>query len=141
LRGEDVEGLKTVVFVFVVVWSTDIMAYFVGRTFGGPKLAPAISPGKTWSGAVGGAVFALVLGMFAAFMMETRMAVGALFALIFVLSVASQIGDLFESGRRSGCRKPAAIRRGSGGGRPGPAGPGFLLTGGAAFAGIATETP
>lgn len=97
LRGGDVEGLKTVVFVFVVVWSTDIMAYFVGRTFGGPKLAPAISPGKTWSGAVGGAVFALVLGMFAAFMMETRMAVGALITLIVMLSIVSQIGDLFES--------------------------------------------
>ncbi len=97
LRGGEVEGLKTVVFVFVVVWATDIMAYFVGRTFGGPKLAPAISPGKTWSGALGGTVFALVFGMFAAFMMETRLPVGALLVLIVALSVASQSGDLFES--------------------------------------------
>lgn len=97
LRGDGVEGLKAVVFVFVVVWATDIMAYFVGRTFGGPKLAPSISPGKTWSGAAGGAVFALVFGMFAAFMMETRLPVAALLALILALSIASQIGDLFES--------------------------------------------
>lgn len=97
LRGGDMDGLKAVLFVFVVVWTTDIMAYFVGRTFGGPKLAPSISPGKTWSGAVGGAVFALVLGMLAAFAMKTTMSVGFLFVLIVVLSVASQIGDLFES--------------------------------------------
>ncbi|MGG2477784.1 phosphatidate cytidylyltransferase, partial [Rhizobium sp. BR5] len=40
-----------ILFIFAVVWSTDILAYFVGRAIGGPKLAPSISPGKTWSGA------------------------------------------------------------------------------------------
>ncbi len=97
LRGSDIEGLKTVIFLFVVVWSTDIMAYFVGRFIGGPKLAPAISPGKTWSGALGGTGSAVLLGMVVALAMETTLSAAALFALIVVLSAASQMGDLFES--------------------------------------------
>lgn len=50
IRGADYLGLIAMLFVFAVVWGTDIFAYFVGRAVGGPKLAPAISPGKTWSG-------------------------------------------------------------------------------------------
>jgi phosphatidate cytidylyltransferase len=50
-------------FVFAVVWATDILAYFIGRAIGGPKLAPKISPGKTWSGAIGGAVCAVIAGV------------------------------------------------------------------------------
>ena len=54
VRGDTTAGLVGILFLFAVVWGTDIFAYFIGRAIGGPKLAPAISPGKTWSGAVGG---------------------------------------------------------------------------------------
>ena len=56
LRDGDQAGLVAILFLFAVVWATDISAYFVGRALGGPKLAPSISPGKTQSGAIGGAV-------------------------------------------------------------------------------------
>ncbi|TIQ24069.1 phosphatidate cytidylyltransferase, partial [Mesorhizobium sp.] len=56
LRDGDHPGLVAILFLFAVVWATDIAAYFVGRAVGGPKLAPSISPGKTQSGALGGAV-------------------------------------------------------------------------------------
>ena len=56
LRLEDPGGLGDVLFLLCVVWASDIGAYMVGRWLGGPKLAPAISPNKTWSGAVGAAV-------------------------------------------------------------------------------------
>ena len=58
LRGDGLVGLWNVAVVFGVVWASDIGAYLVGRLVGGAKLAPAISPGKTWSGAVGGLVAA-----------------------------------------------------------------------------------
>jgi hypothetical protein len=54
LRGADHAGLLAILFLFAVVWTTDTLAYFVGRAVGGPKLAPSISPGKTWSGRCGG---------------------------------------------------------------------------------------
>jgi phosphatidate cytidylyltransferase len=97
LRGTGLEGFKTVVFLFVVVWATDILAYFVGKALRGPKLAPAISPGKTWSGAIGGTFAALILGLAAALVMDTRLSIPATIGLILLLSVISQIGDLFES--------------------------------------------
>jgi phosphatidate cytidylyltransferase len=97
LRGTGAEGFKTVILLFVVVWTTDILAYFVGRALKGPRLAPTISPGKTWSGALGGTVAALVLGLGVASWMDTRLSLAALFVLILALSVISQVGDLFES--------------------------------------------
>ena len=54
LRGLPQFGLQIVVWLLVVVWTTDILAYLVGRNVGGPRLAPSISPGKTWSGLCGG---------------------------------------------------------------------------------------
>jgi phosphatidate cytidylyltransferase len=96
IRGDELTGFVAILFIFAVVWSTDILAYFVGRAIGGPKLAPAISPGKTWSGAVGGAVAALIGGGVVAFAYHGRISLLVL-GLALVLSVFSQIGDLFES--------------------------------------------
>ena len=62
LRGDNWVGRANVLFLVLVVWASDIGAYLVGRLFGGPKLAPAISPGKTWSGAAGGLLSALAVG-------------------------------------------------------------------------------
>ena len=54
LRGDNAYGFFVMVLLFAVVWTTDILGYFAGRAFGGPKLWPAISPNKTWSGAIAG---------------------------------------------------------------------------------------
>lgn len=97
LRGADAAGLSVTLYLFAVVWATDILAYFVGRAVGGPKLAPAISPGKTWSGAAGGTVAAAVAGIFVAVELGSPLGWGALLLLTLILSVVSQCGDLFES--------------------------------------------
>ncbi|MCV0396504.1 MAG: phosphatidate cytidylyltransferase [Rhizobiaceae bacterium] len=115
LRGDSIEGLAAIVFLFAVVWGTDIFAYFVGRALGGPKLAPSISPGKTWSGAIGGLVAAMIFGV------PLAMAVGdgPFFAafIALTLSVVSQLGDLAESSakRRYGVKDSGHIIPGHGG--------------------------
>ncbi|MDZ7925733.1 MAG: phosphatidate cytidylyltransferase [Agrobacterium sp.] len=96
IRGDELTGFVAILFIFAVVWSTDILAYFVGRAIGGPKLAPAISPGKTWSGAIGGAVAALIGGGAVSLAYHGRISL-LLLGLALILSVFSQIGDLFES--------------------------------------------
>ena len=116
LRGDHFGGLIVVLVVFAVVWATDIGAYFAGRFFGGPKLAPRISPSKTWSGAVGGAVAAVVAGTAVA----SAFHIGAsLWVPVFTLymSIASQLGDLFESWvkRRFGVKDSGHIIPGHGG--------------------------
>ncbi|NSX90532.1 phosphatidate cytidylyltransferase [Agrobacterium tumefaciens] len=96
IRGDELTGFVSILFIFAVVWSTDILAYFVGRAIGGPKLAPAISPGKTWSGAIGGATAALIGGAAVSLAYHGRISVLVL-GLALILSIFSQIGDLFES--------------------------------------------
>ncbi len=89
-------GLGLILFLFFTVWITDCAAYFVGRQFGGAKLLPAVSPKKTWSGAIGGLAFSV---LFAVVLIATNPQLPA-FAVIFVaalLSVVSQAGDLYES--------------------------------------------
>ena len=89
-------GLWFIFYLFLVVWGTDVAAYVCGRSFGGPKLWPAISPNKTWSGALGGVLFSSFLGMgFVAFMQGDALVWA--FVLAVMLSAVSQLGDLFES--------------------------------------------
>lgn len=116
IRGDNSAGFVAMLFVFAVVWGTDILAYFVGRAIGGPKLAPRISPGKTWSGAIGGTIAGVICGVavfLANFSLDGLMI--PLFALL--LSVASQIGDLFESfiKRRFGVKDSSRLIPGHGG--------------------------
>ncbi|WP_160004303.1 phosphatidate cytidylyltransferase [Rhizobium sp. 18055] len=116
IRGADSVGLHAMLYVFAVVWATDILAYFIGRAIGGPKLAPKISPGKTWSGAIGGAVCAVIAGGLVAYVVSPQsVALAALVA--FVLSVCSQAGDLFESfiKRRFGVKDSSRLIPGHGG--------------------------
>jgi phosphatidate cytidylyltransferase len=116
LRGGDHAGLVAILFLFAVVWATDIFAYFVGRSLGGPKLAPAISPGKTQSGALGGTIGGVLAGVILAAMAGYgNLALLALIA--FLLSVISQIGDLFESWvkRRHGVKDSGNLIPGHGG--------------------------
>jgi phosphatidate cytidylyltransferase len=115
LRDADEPGLWTILFLFAVVWATDILAYFVGRAVGGPKLAPAISPGKTWSGAIGGLVGGIAAGIAVAAVFGE---IGLPIVLVgAVLSVVSQLGDLFESGvkRRYGVKDASGLIPGHGG--------------------------
>lgn len=118
LRGSDQPGLWATLFLFAVVWATDIFAYFVGRSVGGPKLAPSISPGKTQSGALGGTVAAIVCGLVvvaAAAGTAPGLIVAAFAA--FGLSVVSQAGDLFESWlkRRNAIKDSGGLIPGHGG--------------------------
>ncbi|CDX18009.1 Phosphatidate cytidylyltransferase [Mesorhizobium sp. ORS 3324] len=116
LRDENHSGLIAILFLFAVVWATDIAAYFVGRAVGGPKLAPSISPGKTQSGALGGAVGGVVAGLLLAIVTGAgNLAVLGIVAL--ALSIVSQIGDLFESWvkRRHGCKDSSNLIPGHGG--------------------------
>jgi len=96
IRGEGTGGLFAMLFVFAVVWATDILAYFCGRALGGAKLAPSISPGKTWSGALFGAGAGVAAGLAVALAVVPG---GTLTVpvIALLLSVASQCGDLFES--------------------------------------------
>ena len=117
LRGGDAAGLAATLFLFAVVWATDILAYFVGRAVGGPKLAPSISPGKTWSGAIGGTIAGIAVGGVVALYAGILWGMAATAALAFVLSVVSQLGDLFESSlkRRFGAKDSGGLIPGHGG--------------------------
>ena len=93
-------GLALILWSFAVVWLTDIAAYFTGRKFGGPKLMPAVSPKKTWSGAIGGAVAGMVGGYLVWWLvpaLQGMTAAGPVVAASLAGSVVSQAGDLFES--------------------------------------------
>jgi len=114
LRDRADNGMALVVWVFLVTWATDIGAYFVGRTFGRTKLAPAISPGKTVAGLWGGIAAATVIaGAWAWFtgLSQTLFVLAAFFALF------AQMGDLFESWmkRRAGIKDSGNWLPGHGG--------------------------
>ena len=119
LRGLPL-GLPATVFVLVCVWATDIAAYFTGRAIGGAKLAPSISPNKTWAGAVGGVVGAMAVGggLAIAYLAGIGGRGGMMFmAIAGVLAVLSILGDLFESWlkRRAGVKDSGTLLPGHGG--------------------------
>jgi phosphatidate cytidylyltransferase len=94
-------GINLLFWAFIVTWSTDIGAYFVGRRFGRRKLAPTISPGKTVEGLFGGLGAATILG--GAWAIWTGLGV-AMLALAPLVAIAAQAGDLFESGLKRRAR-------------------------------------
>ena len=113
LRGwTSAGGGWDVVFVVLVVWASDIAAYAAGRLFRGPKLAPALSPAKTWSGAAGGLVAAMLVGQVVAGRISLTTA-----AIALLLAVVCQAGDLMESAikRHVGVKDSGRLIPGHGG--------------------------
>ncbi len=114
LRGGD-PGLVAILFLFAVVWSADTLAYFAGKSIGGPRFAPRISPNKTWAGffgaVFGGALAGGIVGLFAG------LSAFALFILGALMGGFEQMGDLFESAakRRFGVKDSGRIIPGHGG--------------------------
>jgi phosphatidate cytidylyltransferase len=115
LRRDPSHGFMALIFVFLVVWITDILGYFVGRGLGGPKLWVRISPKKTWSGAIGGVAGSIVFA--AAFAAAGYTKLAPMLLLGTVISVISQLGDLFESAlkRQFGVKDSSQIIPGHGG--------------------------
>ncbi|HTN95919.1 MAG TPA: phosphatidate cytidylyltransferase, partial [Nordella sp.] len=116
LRGENQSGMLAIMWLFAVVWAADICAYFAGRIIGGPKLAPRISPKKTWAGLVGAIAGGAAAG--------AAVAYGAGLAdLVFLgllggaLAIVEQLGDLFESAlkRHYGVKDSGRLIPGHGG--------------------------
>lgn len=95
LRGDEPWGFWAVLFVVGVVVATDVAAFVCGRTFGGPKLMPTISPNKTWSGLIGGVTAAAIAG--GLFSQVTGSHGLGLAALAAALGVIAQAGDMAES--------------------------------------------
>jgi phosphatidate cytidylyltransferase len=114
LRTSPSYGLPAVVWLFAVVWGTDIAAYFAGRLIGGPRLWPSVSPGKTWSGAIVGALVGGSLGLLL-FGWTNR--IDRLFCLGLATAVVAELGDLFESAlkRRFGVKDSSRLIPGHGG--------------------------
>lgn len=124
------QGFFAALLLFLAVWATDIGAYAFGRTFGGPKIAPRISPSKTWAGLIG-AIVATILVVFTAVSLDAKINAGVdsypwdwglyicLWAALAcaVLAILAQVGDFFESWlkRRAGVKDSGNLIPGHGG--------------------------
>jgi phosphatidate cytidylyltransferase len=116
LRGDAAFGFVALLFLFAIVWVTDIAAYFAGRAIGGPKLWPAVSPKKTWSGAIGGTIGGVAAGILV--IKAAGLLVAPMLVLVaVVLSVVAQAGDLLESSvkRQFGAKDASQLIPGHGG--------------------------
>jgi phosphatidate cytidylyltransferase len=116
LRHQPAFGRETILWVLICIWATDIGAYFVGRTAGGAKLAPRISPGKTWSGLIGGMAWAAVASAVTGYAFGLGETVHLAIAGA-ALAVVGQAGDLLESAakRRAGVKDSGRLIPGHGG--------------------------
>jgi phosphatidate cytidylyltransferase len=110
------QGIITLAWILALVIATDTGAYAAGRSIGGPKLAPAISPNKTWAGLLGGIVAAALVGLVFGFLLELP-SIWKLMILSGGLAVIEQVGDLLESAfkRRFGMKDSSHIIPGHGG--------------------------
>ncbi|KQR84271.1 phosphatidate cytidylyltransferase [Sphingomonas sp. Leaf343] len=114
IREQSGTGLVHALWALSLVWATDIGAFFAGRSIGGPKLAPKISPAKTWSGLIGG----ILLATLVAYIIHAGYGLPSMLVLATpVLAVLAQAGDLFESAlkRRAGVKDSGNTLPGHGG--------------------------
>jgi phosphatidate cytidylyltransferase len=122
LRRHDAHLILLALLV-TIIWAADVGAYFVGRQFGTTKLAPKVSPGKSWAGLVGGMILALAVGMLVALIGEpsdyliSPIAWAVLIGIIAVTVLFSVLGDLFESliKREQGVKDSSSLLPGHGG--------------------------
>ncbi len=111
-------GPRAILWLFAIVWGTDVFAYFAGRTLGGPKIWPAVSPGKTWSGTLIGIACGAVLGAFVGLKgLPGPVPLLHVFALSLITASVAQAGDMFESWmkRRFGVKDSGRLIPGHGG--------------------------
>ena len=114
-----IDGMEAILWLFAVVWGTDVMAYFGGRLIGGPKLWPRLSPSKTWAGFLVGVSSGALLGLLCLVLKPGAEAasLGPLFVLGLLAGVVAQAGDFFESWikRRFGVKDSSRLIPGHGG--------------------------
>ena len=112
---DNLTGLYIAMGVMVLSWASDTSAFFVGRRFGGPLLAPKDSPNKTWSGAIGAVVGSVITALVFAYFVKGPLLIWAVLGIC--VSVAAQFGDLFESQikRRHGVKDTSGFLPGHGG--------------------------
>jgi phosphatidate cytidylyltransferase len=122
VREHPALGIAGVVWIFAVVWTTDVAGFFIGRAIGGPKLWPAISPKKTWSGFLGGVIASAAAGALAAVAAERfgwhpPASLPVIVVISATASILSQLGDLAESAlkRRFGAKDSGRLIPGHGG--------------------------
>ncbi len=116
LRSDNYNGLVVILLLYFCVWGADVFAYFSGRTIGGPKLAPKISPNKTWSGFIG----SLVGALFLSYLVNIKAGfepIFAFFVIMLLAAIVSQLGDLMESSikRKFNVKDSGSIIPGHGG--------------------------
>lgn len=116
LREDPVHGIAAILLIMLMVWAADTLAYFAGRIIGGPKLAPAISPKKTWAGLAG----AMAGSAIAALAVAKAMGLQSVMVLVLIaaaLAIVEQAGDLFKSAmkRRYGVKDSGRLIPGHGG--------------------------
>ncbi len=116
LRNDPDLGFAAILWIFLIVWAADILAYFAGRILGGPKLAPMISPKKTWAGLAGAVAGSTLVSSIFAYAFHLN-GVLTLAILAGCLAVVEQAGDLFESSlkRFHGVKDSGALIPGHGG--------------------------
>ncbi|HEY2836642.1 MAG TPA: phosphatidate cytidylyltransferase [Rhizomicrobium sp.] len=115
LRTFPDRGWQVIVGLFMIVWATDTGALIFGNLIGGPRMAPKLSPSKTWAGTIGGSITAALIFGFYILVLNSQFWKAALFALVF--SAAAHAGDLFESfvKRRFGIKNSGSLIPGHGG--------------------------
>lgn len=117
LRLSILSGLEAILWLFAIVWGTDIMAYFGGRLIGGPKLWPRVSPSKTWSGFLVGITSGACLGLSVLLALGEQVSPLPVLGLGLITGAIAQGGDLFESSikRRYGVKDSSHLIPGHGG--------------------------
>ena len=117
LRFSIFDGAEAILWLFAIVWGSDVMAYFGGRALGGQKLWPRLSPGKTWSGFLCGVGSGAIFGLIVLNALGASTRWGPALGLGALIAVASQGGDLFESfvKRRFGAKDSGGLIPGHGG--------------------------
>lgn len=111
-------GVYNLIFLFILIWSADTAAYFIGKQWGKNKLAPLVSPGKTWQGSFGGLFVSLLIALFIFWMIKLPLVLLPYAILVVVVTVIfSIVGDLFESmlKRQAGIKDSGRLLPGHGG--------------------------